>query len=407
MESENPPAGAPAPEPHMSRTQLILLMLASAVVTANAYYIHPIIARVGEDFGVSDAMIGLVPALNQIALALGILLLLPLGDRVSNRRLVSIFTVGQFVGVAIMALAAPFWLFTFGSTLLGFFTIAPYLLPAYVSKRVDGAELGRVTALLTTGVIAGILIARTGAGIVGEYIGWRMVYYIAAGLMLVVSVLLPLTMDKGEAKQAASSYGQLLLSLGPLVARTPDILIAGSIQALSFGVFLSVWLGLGLHLTSPEMGYGVDIVGYLALFALVNLIATPILGRLADRIGARKARLRFASAQLFGVCLFAVCGWSLWLLMIPILITNVFGPCIDVANRMTFLNAQPDMRTRLMTVYIVFMFLGGGLASWAGTLVYGLAGWGGNAALAIVMSSLVLVLCYWSYRREGDGVLAG
>jgi len=128
-----------------------VMMAACAVVTANAYYIHPIIALVAEDFGVSDTTIGIVPAFNQFALAAGIFLLLPLGDRVSNRRLVSIFTAGQFFGIAVMAFAAPFWLFTLGSTLLGFFTIAPYLLPAYVSKRVDPAELGKSMALLTTG----------------------------------------------------------------------------------------------------------------------------------------------------------------------------------------------------------------------------------------------------------------
>lgn len=391
----------------LSSAQLFLLMLASAAVTANAYYIHPIIAIVGDDFGVSDAMIGAVPALNQLALALGIFLLLPLGDRVSNKRLVSIFTFGQFFGILIMALATPFWLFTFGSTLLGFFTIAPYLLPAYVSKRVDGAELGRATALLTTGVIAGILLARTGAGIVGEYLGWRTVYYIAAGFMLIVSILLPLTMDEGEAKEIKQPYGALLGSLWPLIKSTPDILIAGAIQALSFGVFLAIWLGLGLHLTSPKMGYGADTVGYLALFALVNLVATPFLGSWADRIGARKARLCFASVQLFGVCLFAVFGGSLWLLMIPILITNVFGPCIDVAGRMTFLNAVPDVRTRLMTVYIVCMFVGGGLASWAGTTLYDYAGWAGNSGLAVGMSCLAVTLCYWSYRREQGAVSAG
>lgn len=375
-------------------------MLASAVVTANAYYIHPIISLVGQDFGVSDAMIGAVPALNQIALALGIFLFLPLGDRFSNRRLVLIFTAGQTAGIAIMAVAAPFWLFTLGSTLLGLFTIAPYLLPAYVSKRVDGTELGRATAMLTTGVIAGILLARTGAGIVGEYIGWRMVYYIAAGLMVTVSFLLPLIMDKGEAKQGQGSYVSLLLSMGPLIRTHPDILVAGAIQALSFGIFVSIWLGLGLHLTSSEMGYGVDTVGYLALFALVNLFTTPYFGSWADRVGARKARVRFASAQFFGVCLFFVCGWSLWLLIIPIFITNIFGPSIDITSRMTFLSAAPEIRTRLMTVYIVFMFVGGGLSSWAGTALYDHAGWLGTSGLAVMMSAIVLGLTLISLRRD-------
>src|SRR6476469_2242689 len=116
--------------PHqLTRRGEYLLAVAAAVVTANAYYIHPIIADVAHHFGVSTAQIGLVPALNQLAVALGILLLLPLGDRFSNRSLTICFTAGQCAGLFLMTLASSFVLFTAGSTLLGFFTIAPYLLP--------------------------------------------------------------------------------------------------------------------------------------------------------------------------------------------------------------------------------------------------------------------------------------
>lgn len=387
------------------------MTLASAVVTANAYYIHPIIARVAEDFEVSSSAIGLVPAFNQLALALGIFLLLPLGDRYSNRTLTAIFVAGQFLAIGLMTIAADFRLFLFGSTILGFMTIAPYLLPAYASKRVDPAELGKVTAILTTGIIAGILVARAGAGVIAEYFGWRTVYVIATGLMFLVAITLPFSMEKREptAKPSdQSSYPQLIFSMLPMVGKYPEILLSGTIQALNFGVFISIWLGLGLHLTSPEMGYGVDVVGYLALFAVTNLVTTPRFGVWADKVGARKARQTLAIFQIIGVSLFLPFGHSLWLLMIPILITNVFGPVLDVTSRMTFLNQPPDVRTRLMTVYIVFMFVGGGIASWAGTTAYDLWGWTGNATLGIVMSAIALGLSILAQQRfraknEPDG----
>ncbi len=396
------------PEParsasRLSQLDLFLLAAASAVVTANAYYIHPIIARVAADFEVSASLIGIVPGLNQLALALGILLLLPLGDRVSNRRLVAIFVAGQFTAIALMAFAQSFPLFVAASAMLGFFTIAPYLLPAYVSKRVTPDRLGHATAVLTTGIIAGILVARAGAGLIGEHVGWRAVYVIAAGLMLAVTFLLPLIMDERERvddAQPRQSYPRLILSILPIVRGHPEILLSGAIQALSFGIFLAVWLGLGLHLTSPDMGYGVDTVGYLAIFAIVNLAATPRLGAWADRVGARRARLAVAGVQLVGVSLLMVFGHSLWLLMIPIVITNVSGPTVDITNRMTFLSEAPEIRTRLMTVYIVMMFVGGGLASWAGTTAYDLAGWTGTALLALVMSTFVFTLCLWSWRMH-------
>ena len=399
-------SAAPTSEPQrLSPRQVWILTLASAVVTANAYYIHPIIARVAEDFQVSSSTIGLVPALNQLALALGIFLLLPLGDRYSNRTLTAIFVAGQFVSIAVMTFAADFRLFLIGSTVLGFVTIAPYLLPTYASKRVDPSELGKVTAILTTGIIAGILSARAGAGVIAEYFGWRTVYYIATGLMFLVAIILPFSMDKREqatATEDGASYLKLIFSMIPMFGRFPEMVLSGIIQGLNFGIFISIWLGLGLHLTSPEMGFGVDTVGYLALFAIVNLVTTPRFGAWADKIGARKARLYVATFQLIGVSLFFFFGHNLWLLMIPILITNVFGPVIDVTGRMTFLNEPPEVRTRLMTIYIVFMFVGGGLASWAGTSAYDQFGWTGNATLALFMSITVLSLSFLAQKTFGS-----
>lgn len=401
--SSSPTPSAPDPSPtKLDARQVWILTIASAIVTANAYYIHPIISLVADSFDVGPSMIGLVPAANQLALAVGIFFLLPLGDRYSNRTLTGIFVLGQFLSIALMAFAVDFRLFLIGSTLLGFMTIAPYLLPAYASKRVDGAELGKVTAILTTGVIAGILLARAGAGVIAEYFGWRTVYYIATALMLAVTVTLPFAMDRREhasERSEPTSYLRLIGSMLPLVGRYPEMLLSGIIQALNFGIFISIWLGLGLHLTSPEMGYGVDIVGYLALFAVINLVTTPRFGAWADRIGARKARLYVAVFQFCGVCLFLPFGYNIWLLMIPILITNIGGPIIDVTGRMTFLNEAPSVRTRLMTIYIVFMFVGAGLASWAGTSAYGAWGWTGNSVLALTMSATLLVLATIASRQ--------
>lgn len=400
--SSGPPEGAPGRK-LLSRRELVLLAFAAAVVTANAYYIHPIIALVAKDFGVSHADIGLVPALNQIALALGIFVLLPLGDRFSNRRLATLFAAGQLLGLAVMALASEFWIFVAGSTFLGFSTITPYLLPAYASKRVEPQRLGQATATLTTGVIAGILVARVGAGWVGEHLGWRTVYYGAAGVMLIVTLLLPRIMedrDKSEAEPPKQSHLSLVLSVFPIIRQHPEVLLSGAIQGLGFGIFLAVWLGLGLHLTSPEMGYGADTVGYLAAISLLNLFTTPALGAWADRTGPRLARFIISLIQFCAVALLGLLGHSLWLLILPLILMNLVGPLIDITGRMTFLTLPAGVRTRLMTAYIVLMFIGGGLASWAATWVYEHDGWHGTALLAAGLSATLVALSFLAMRLE-------
>ncbi len=386
--------------PYLSRGQEYVLAVTAAVVTANAYYIHPIIGEVARDFGVSDAGIGIVPALNQLALALGILLLLPLGDRYSNKSLCIIFVVAQCVFMLGMALAEGFAAFTLASTLLGFVTIAPYLIPAFASKRVAPERLGQVTALLTAGVIFGILVARVGAGIVAEHYGWRAVYWCAFVLMVGVTLLLPQTLKSAGSQRKApqGSYAALLKSVFTLALSNRDLMISAVIQGLNFAAFTATWLALALHLTGDDMGYGVDTVGYLAGVAAISIFTTPRLGRWADRIGARRARLIAALVQALGIALLYPFGWNVWTVLVPLVLVNIVGPTVDVTGRMTFLALEPAIRTRLTTSYIVIMFLGGAIGSIAGTAVFDFGGWAGTCALLMSISSGVVVLSFWADR---------
>ncbi len=386
---------------YLTRTQERALALTIAVVTANAYYIHPIIGEVARAFGVGEAEIGLVPALNQLALALGILLLLPLGDFYSNRQLCMVFVAAQTVCLGGMVLAQELGLFTAASTLLGFVTIAPYLIPAFASKRVAPERLGQVTAQLTAAVIFGILVARVGAGIIAEHADWHTVYVGAFGLMAAVTAFLPIAMRSEPAapKQSQARYGALIASVFTLAAKHPDMRISAAIQGLNFAIFTASWLALALHLTSPAMGYGTDDVGYLAGVAAISVFTTPRLGRWADKVGPRKARLTAAAVQIFGIALFYPLGFSIWGVLVPLLVVNMVGPTIDVTGRMTLFTLAPEIRTRLTTSYIVTMFVGGAIGSALGTAVYDFGGWGGTCALMLAMSSGVLGLALYAERR--------
>jgi predicted MFS family arabinose efflux permease len=388
--------------PSIGNRGVVVLAIASAIVTANAYYIHPIIGRVADSFGVSAAQVGAVPALNQLALAVGVLLLLPLGDRVSNRRLVLLCLGIQVLSLVAMAFVRDFHLFVAASTTLGFFTITPYLLPAYTSKRVDPARLGFVTAVLTTGVVAGVQLSRLGSGVVGEYLGWRSVYLIAAALMAAAMLVLPLLMDEEPVDRSdqAERYPALLKSLVTLAVSNGNVMLSGLIQGLSFSIFLATWLGIGLYLTGSELGLGTDVVGYLSACSVVALFTTPRLGRWADHRGAEAARLRMALLQFAAVASLALAFVDWRLLLINVLVTAVSGPLIDVTGRMTSLNQPPRVRTRLMSLYITLMFLGAGLGSWAGTAAYDLAGWWGTVLLTVSLSTGVCLLSALACRKR-------
>ena len=287
---------------------------------------------------------------------------------------------------------------------LGFFTIAPYLLPAYASKRVAPERLGQVTATITAGIIFGILVARLGAGVVAEYFGWRIVYWIASGAMITITLALPRIMEKGSVDRRVSElrYLELITSLFALVRTHREVALSGAIQGIGFGQFIALWLGLALHLTGPHMRYGTDVVGYLAGFAAISVFTTPYWGRLADKVGPRKARLRFAIVQTAGVSLLLPFGGNIWLLMFPLIVGNIVGPAIDVTSRMTFLSLDPDIRTRLTTIYIVMMFVGGSIGSIAGTAVFGAFGWTGTALYVLGSCLLLTALSGIGFRLYGE-----
>lgn len=385
----------------LSNRLIWVLAFALAVVTANAYYIHPIIGRVATTLDVSAGMVGLIPALNQIALALGVLLLLPLGDRVNNRKLVALCLAVQVFMLVIMALASNFWLFTGASTLLGFFTITPYLLPAYASKRVEPNRLGFVTAMLATGVIGGIQLSRLVSGVLAEHLSWQAVYWLAASLMTVAAIALPLVMRAAQHEEAPNtlSYPKLFVSQFSLMANAPSVLVSGVIQGINFGIFLLIWLGISLHLTSDAMGHGTDLVGYLTAFSAIGLLTTARLGRLADRLGPERARFYMALIQFVGIASYSLASTDWQWLLLPLAITNIVGPMIDVTGRMTSLKQPPETRSRIMSGYIATMFLVAGMGSWAGTAAYDVYGWVGTVSLALSASCCVIALSYWQYRR--------
>lgn len=381
--------------------EIFWLACASAIVTANAYYIHPIIAAVARDFGVSNAGIGIVPAVNQIALALGVLLLLPLGDRVDNRKLVTLCLSVQVLTLVAMAVTTSFVVFITASTALGFFTITPYLLPAYASRRVTPQQLGYATALLTTGVISGVQVSRLSAGVIGAYTDWRWVYWIAAALMAAAAIIVPRIMVPEPVKTHGSSYWSLIRSLFILGKEHPRLMVSGVIQGLNFAAFIAVWLGIGLHLTSDAQGHGSDLVGYLTAFSAIGLLTTARLGKWADTQGAEKARLIMATFQFLGITLLMTAESNWVFLLPPLALMAVVGPLVDVTGRMTGLQETPAVRTRLMSLYVCMMFTGGGLGSWAGTLAYDRFAWTGIVGLTMSLSATVwlLSLQQW-YQRS-------
>ncbi len=362
---------------------------AAGVSVANFYYVQPLLVDIGKSFGLSEATMGLVPTLTQLGLGLGVLLLLPLGDVIDNRRLVSCAIALQAVALLVMATASNRVLFFAASMLMGFTGITSYLLAPYVAHLAPAAERGRVIGLLARGAIIGILLARTVSGFIGFYIGWRSVYLLAALAMLALLWLLRWYMTP-LARPTTAPYAHLLLSLGKLVRNGPSVRRTLFTQALNFGSFNTLWLGLSLYLESAAFGLHSDSVGMFGLLGAAAALAAPLAGRLVDRKGPQ-VTLRAALALTVLAWVIMALVPSMIGIVAGIIFVDLGASACDVSNRTILFRLHPDIRTRLMAVYSIGMFFSAGILSLLTTILWAHFGWLGVCLLGLAATSLAFL----------------
>lgn len=375
----SPPAtaGATADKEFLSDRAVTLMALACAASVANGYYIQPLLVEVGGSLAAPENLLGLLPALTQIGVALGVLFLLPLADILSARLLLLAAIPVQMAGLLLAAASGNGVVLAAACLLIGLAGVTPYVLPPYASSRVRPAELGRVTGLLTRGVIVGILLGRMVAGVVGDHLGWRAVY----GMALVVTVgvlegLRHLVRPVPAVPRAGVvGYRGLLLSTVRLVRTVPALRAAAACQALSFGSFNVFWLGVGFHLQGPAFGWSLGAVGSVAVLGALAALPAPFFGRMADLAGAHRARTLSLAAMAFAWVVLALFRHSLVGMAVGLVVLNVGATVADIASRTILYRLDADIRSRLNAVYTVAMFAGGGAFSALVGLCWAAGGW--------------------------------
>lgn len=375
---------------------LNLLAVAAAISAANAYYIQPLLVEIGNSLSLSSSMLGLLPGITQVGLAIGLLTLVPLADLLSARSLLIVMVPLQVAALVLMATASNAWLVVAACFGIGLFGIAPYLLPPYASLRVPADRLGLTTGLLARGVIFGIVLGRTGAGLIATSFGWRYVYIFAGAAMIGVFVLFRRTV-KPEPRRAARSYRETLLSLFSLLKTVPALRVASICMMFSFGSFNVCWIGLSIYLQQHH-GWQPGLVGLVGLLGAFGALLAPRIGRIADRVGSSTARIVALATMVVGWVLFAVLRDSLLGMSIVLIIFDVSAAVVDISNRTLLYAASPGSRNRLNAIYQVSMFLGGSLVA---MLIGIFWSWGGWSALCTLGggSAGIAGLIAWRFRK--------
>ncbi|GAA1294676.1 MFS transporter [Planotetraspora silvatica] len=389
----------------LSRRTTLLFAVAGGVAVSNVYFAQPLLVTLGQDFAISAATLGAVVTLTQIGYGLGLFFVVPLGDLVDRRHLIvtQLLVLAAASTVVGTATGAPILLA--GMVAMGFLAVVTQALVAFAASVAEPARRGHVVGVVTSGVVTGILLARTASGALADLAGWRSVYLTSAVLTLVLAMALHRVLPRrAAARQTPLRYGQLLRSTLTLFARERVFRNRALLALLIFAAFSTLWSCVALPLSAPPLSLSHTAIGAFGLVGAAGALAAAPAGRMHDRgLAQRTTGVALALLAVSWLPL-AFTRQSLWALVIGAIILDLAVQAVHVTNQSLIHALRPDAGSRLIAGYMVFYSIGSATGAIASTTVYAMAGWGAVCVLGAAISALALLV--WAATRRGSDVVA-
>lgn len=385
--------------PSLPRRLVPVLAISAGASAANLYYTQPLLVDLQRDFGASPGAAGWAPTLAQVGYALGMALVVPLGDVVARRPLILRLTALTSLLLCAAALSPTLAVLAGLHLLIGLCTCVPQLLVPLAADLAPPERRGRVIGVVMSGLLVGILLSRTFAGFVGEAAGWRAVFWAGAAVNVMVWLLLLTTLPV-EAPRPSVPYGALLRSCLTLTRRHSDLRLHAALGGLAFAAFCTFWVTLVLHLSTLPGGYGARTAGLYGIVGVVGALTVPLVGRFADTSTGRGINVLGCALILASFGLLWIGGSSLLLIGLAVVLLDFGTQASHINNQARIFALDPQARSRVNTVYMVTYFTGGALGSLAGTRAWVHAGWNGVCATGACLAALALLLL--GARRLAD-----
>lgn len=360
--------------PSISPRLVGLLAVAAGATVANLYYSQPLLVEIAADFGVRPAAVSVVPTATQLGYAAGLLLLVPLGDSMERRRLIVVTTLCAVLTLFGVAFAPTLGWLTLASFLLGAVSVVPQLAVPFAAHLAAPDQRGRIVGIVMSGLLVGILLSRTLSGWIGAYAGWRDVYLLAIGVMLILAVLLQRALPRLPPSRPIA-YTALLASLIQLVRSEPVLRRHALVGGCGFAAFSAFWTTLAFHLHHLSPGYGSEVAGMFGLIGVTGALVAPLAGRLADRVAAPLLNGGALLLVLLAFLLMGLTGTTLLGLALGVVLLDAGVQASHLSNQTRIYALHPDLRNRLNAVYMVTYFLGGAAGSALGGYAWQHAGW--------------------------------
>ncbi|MET7331600.1 MFS transporter [Nonomuraea sp. NPDC005650] len=395
----------PHADGRLSRGLLLLMSVATGLAVAGNYFAQPLLDLIGRELDVGPSQAALVVTAAQGGYALGLILLVPLGDLVERRRLAVSLYAATAVFLLVSATAPNGTVLLAGAALTALTSVGAQVVVPFAATLADPAERGRVVGTVMTGLMLGLLLARTASGVLSELGGWRTVYWANAALMALMAVLLRVFLPRLGGDGGRLTYLGLLRSTVAMFRHEPLLRWRAGIGALSLASFSVLWTALTFLLSRSPYDWPESAIGLFGLVGVVGALTATVAGRLADR-GYVQVVTGAGTVLLVASWLALAAGAQslIWLLAGVVVLDLAHQAVLNSSQNVLFA-LRPEARNRINSAFLTVFFAGGAVGSALASVVWVHGGWTGVFVLGAALSAGTVVL--WVLERVTAGRAAG
>ncbi|WP_074012147.1 MFS transporter [Candidatus Sodalis sp. SoCistrobi] len=391
--------------PSLNPALTLIMAIATGLAVASNYYAQPLLDAIARTYHLSVREAGFIVTAAQLSYACGLMFLVPLGDKFERRSMIVVMSVLAAIGMVITASAPSLPVMLLGTALTGLFSVVAQILVPLAASLADPARRGKVVGTIMSGLLLGILLARTAAGALADLGGWQTVYWLASALMIVMAVILWFALPRYK-QYSDLNYRQLLGSIFSIYRHSPVLRNRSLLGCLSFACFSNLWTSMAFLLAAPPFHYSESTIGLFGLVGAAGALAATRAGTLSDRGKAKITTLSGLLLLLFSWVLVWY-GQYHWLsLVLGIIVLDLAAQGLHITNQSVIYRRMPEARNRLTSGYMTSYFAGGAFGSLVSATAYQSAGWNG-VSLAGGLLCLVNLLLWLRGSHHEDAGLPG
>ena len=383
----------------LSPALILLMSVATGLAVASNYYAQPLLDTIARAFDLSASSAGFIVTAAQLGYAAGLLFLVPLGDMCERRMLIVSMTLLAAGGMLITASSQSLTMMIIGTALTGLFSVVAQILVPLAATLASPEKRGKVVGTIMSGLLLGILLARTVAGLLASLGGWRTVYWVASVLMVIMALALWRGLPKVK-QENHLNYPQLLASVFSLFTRYKLLRTRAVLGCLTFANFSILWTSMAFLLAAPPFNYSEGVIGLFGLAGAAGALGARPAGGLADK---GKSHMT-TSAGLVLLLLSWAAIWyghvSVLALIVGILVLDLTVQGVHITNQTVIYRVKPDARNRLTAGYMTSYFIGGAAGSLISASAWQHAGWTGVCAIGAIVAAINLLVWWRGYHRQ-------